>query len=232
MNSRSKRTPIEEADQGGRFQAAAEQLSDLMNSGSLVTSPYASADLPYFCGLDDIGRDHALERIETMVTVCLDSLAKGAKITDNAALVECFLKYRDYTSVDSLFELLEEDDSVEVYNTSHRVLFTSVGTLSAVSYTLEELYCRKWTELLSRDVMGVHESLFKLAEEVLAGKHHDIISTQYIPDHVCREPKSVEKRSFIIFPRFFAPIYQMGKIAGYLCANKLFPYDEPPIFHP
>jgi hypothetical protein len=230
MNADSNPHPVDPPASNDRFRVALESLAALMSAEGCVALAASAPELPYFQRLDDAGQALALRRVETMNAVCVNTLQRGHRIFDNAALTMSFLSHAGLTSVDSLFETLHEDDGVEIFNTDHLSEFISANTLRVVSYSLEELYCRQWTELLARDVRGVHDALLQLSLEMLDGKHQGLVPTNYIPDHVCREVDSSEMRSIIMFPHFFAPIYRDGKVAGYLCANKLFEYNELPPF--
>lgn len=210
------------------FKAAGEKLIALMKDEEFKTKLTLDDSFPLFRALPLAQKTLAVSRLETMLDLCQKTLARGLTLSNPSALLETFFDQYGLSSVQGLFENLQDDDSVEVYDTTHQLVFANLIAFRAVSFTLEDVYCRPWTDMLSRDTRGVHEALMKVGQEILAGTKNALTSTAFIPDHVCREMNSPEMRSFIVFPNFFAPLYRGRDIAGYVCVNKLFPYVETP----
>lgn len=208
------------------FRASGTALVVLLAKENFETRLSREPTLPVFSALPFDQKILALARLETMLDLCRETLARKQTLGSSTALLETFFDRYSLNSVDGLFENIQEDDSAEVYDTNHQLIFANLSAFRLVSFTLEDVYCRPWTELLTRDTRGVHESLMKVGTEIIEGKRTALTSTAFIPDHVSREINSPENRSVIVFPNFFAPLYQQGTIAGYVCVNKLFPHTE------
>jgi hypothetical protein len=210
-----------------RFVASTRRLANFLNKDGIPSVPFADPSVPVFSALSDIEKRHALWRVKSMNSLCEQVQGKGDYVNRCAITTRAFLEQSGFTSSPDLFQQFEEDDCVDIFNSSHQLIFASLRTFGLVSFTLETFFSRPWMELLSRDHYGVHEKLYQLSIDILAGKHTNTVSTTFVTDHICREINSIEKRSFIVFPRFFAPVFEGDQVVGYLCTNKIFPYDEP-----
>ncbi len=210
-----------------RFVASTRRLAKILNNDGIPSIPFTEPSVPLFTALSDIEKRHALWRIKFMIELCEKVQGKGDYVNRSAITTQAFLEQSGFTSSPDLIEQLEEDDNVDIFNSSHQLIFASLRTFGLVSFTLEQFFSRPWMDLLSRDHYGVHEKLYQLTQDILAGKHINTVSTTFVTDHICRELTSLEKRSFIVFPRFFAPVFEGDQVVGYLCTNKIFPYDEP-----
>ncbi|MGE5084855.1 MAG: hypothetical protein ACM3MG_01040, partial [Bacillota bacterium] len=67
-------------------------------------------------------------------------------------LITAALEYYGWTLSSEEFELIPEDSLVEIYNQHHTQVFRSFNFFEHSSYTLEDLYCRKWFHLYERDL--------------------------------------------------------------------------------
>jgi PAS domain-containing protein len=204
-----------------RFRKVTLELHALLISHEVVEKlqPFRDDSLPYFSTLSTEAQTQTIGRIEMMLNLCKQTVASGTSIASPSAILETFFKNTGLSSIDGLFENVQEEDSIELFDTNHQLVFANLRIFQLISYPLEDVFCRPWTDLLDRENAIVTESLLKLGNEMLSGKRTKLTSTAVIPDHVCREKDSPGMVGFKIVPNFFAPVYHGGVIAGFLCSN-------------
>ena len=219
MNTSMMKSPVATE----QFKAAGNELLELLQREGISNHLPLTRDasLPHFSKLDSETQKQTLMRIEMMVSLCKQTMASGASIASPSAILETFFQNTGLSSIEGLFENVQEDDSIELFDTTHQLVFANLRVFQVVSYPLEELFCRPWTDLLGRDRPEINESLLKLGNEMLTGKRTKLTSTAVSPDHVCHEKDSPLMKVFEVIPNFFAPVYHGGAIAGYLCSNNL-----------
>lgn len=188
--------------------------------------PFVNESLPVFSTLAPLEAANALSRLETMLETYQLAKSRGQSFDDSRSLLETFLEVSGTSTEPDVLEQIREEQTVEVYSADQKLRLASLKSLQVISYSFEDIFCRLWSDVLSRDLMGITEALTKVAVDILTERVDRIIYTGSIPDHVCREVNSEEKRSIIVFHHFFAPLRKNGKTTGFLCVNQVFPYDE------
>ena len=146
-----------------RFLEAADTIVELAAEDGFTVRPYLDRELPVFSSLAPAEAGYALTRIETMVGVCKFARARGERLQDSRAMLACYLEVSGSTTEPGVLDQIEDDHTLEIYSTDHKLVFAALKSLDVTSYSLEEIYCRPWTELLSRDVPGISEALYQVA---------------------------------------------------------------------
>lgn len=223
MGSAKQISGSDEQGRTNQFIHLSSEIASFAKSEDLSITPFDDAALPHFSQMTEGDREHVLWQLETLRSV-LDSVqAERDRLRSARSLTWGFLKHMKYTVPTELFHWLDDSDHVDAYSADHKMLFASLEVFRFLSYSLEDFYCRPWTKLFKRDRQGVHEALFSLSNNVLKGLHPGIVSTDYVPTHVTIETESKHAKRIIQRPRFFSPLYENGRIVGYLCVNQLQP---------
>lgn len=126
------------------------------------------------------------------------------KVT-NADFFKSVLSYFDYEVDPTFFEHLQENQTIEIYNTSNIQLFRNFNYFELSSYSLLHLISFQWFELFERDP--------KITEKILTGGREVLASQQKtkkwnIPKHELKEillgdtPKTLVVENGTITPVF------------------------------
>jgi PAS domain-containing protein len=201
-----------------RFRHVGNELLELLEAEGVTSKLRLARDesLPYLNALPEDAQKAVLIRLEMMLSLCKQTMANGASISSPSAVLETFFQNIGLSSIEGLFENVQEEDAIEFWDTNHQLVFANLRIFAIVGYPLEEIFCRPWTDLLARELPEIDAKLLSLGNEMLTGKKTKLTSTAVIPDHVCYEKDSPLRQSYKLMPNFFAPV-----IAGYICCNRI-----------
>ncbi|MFM6929166.1 MAG: hypothetical protein ACKOX6_11920 [Bdellovibrio sp.] len=134
------------------FRRHADGITRLIQEDGILFRPYSQPSLPYFSALSEQEQKDVLANITAYNEICHAVFKKNASLKNTQAMIEATLEYYGWTMKPEDFELISEDYLVEIYNQQHTQIFRSFNFFEHSSYTLEDLYCRKWFHLYERDL--------------------------------------------------------------------------------
>ncbi len=185
-----------------------------------VILSFRDSNLQHFSQLSSDSKIAINQQLHTLVSICAGLQEQGEKIRSVKSLIWAFLKHFQCVGPSDLLTHIHEGDFVDAYGFNHRMLFAGLTFFEVFNYSLEEFFCCSWFDLFERKDQTVQQQLLDLSHEMVIGKHQNIISTKYIPHHLCQEKASKEKMMVRVEPQFFAPLFHQGRIIGYLCVNR------------
>jgi len=200
-----------------RFIELSMSLSRQAELEGLRIVPFHSTELKYFSVLPDYEQRHVLEQLEALNSICMHIQGQGASIRSVKNLTWAFLKHFKCTAPSNLIDCLNDDDLVNAFGKEHKLLFASFNFFEALSYSLEEIYCRPWMQLLQREERE-QEQLESLSNELLEGRVQDVSSMKYIRNHEVEEAATDIRVSLWIEPQICAPLYYKSEVIGYVGA--------------
>lgn len=204
------------------FAELAESLSEMCGREGLKISPFADQSLPYFSKLSQEGQRLATEQLRTTVTLAERLQGEGKKICKSKTLVWAYLSHMGFTAPSDLQNHISDDNEIiDVYNVDHRLIFANLTFFQYCSYSLEEQYSRTWYELYLREDPNIQNQLLRICQELVEGRYTDVLPVQFIGTHRVREVSSRTRKSFDVSPIVCSPIFERGRVCGYLWVNKI-----------
>lgn len=209
----------EDPTQTASFLALGAGLRELFARSGILSVVTRSAELPYFKALDIESRDKVL-RMMGIVLECGQAMeAHQLSVSRNRSLAWRVMTAMGFKPLSDAFDLITETDIIEIYDSEGKVVFATPVYFDLTSYTMEDLYCRPWTELWGRDPK-ITEALYAKVGEVLDPTNEKTIPI-VIPEHEVYETSSYEKRRAIVKPKLFSPVRDRLGQRGFISVNKL-----------
>ena len=133
-----------------KFRSHCESITLAIQEEGIVFRPYASRSLPYFCRLSTSEQNEVIENISNYDAICAEVRRNGGTLKDNRLLLKTALKRFGWEIAPEFYDKIHDDHMIEVYNLQHTQVFRGFRFFCFSSYTLEDLYCRKWYHLYDR----------------------------------------------------------------------------------
>jgi len=180
--------------------------------------------MPHFTKLDEKEQEHVIWKVSNLVEVCQKLQSQVKSAGDAKALTAEFLKHIDIQPPKGLLEKISPDDSVDIYTEQHQMVFATLAYFKSFTYSLEEFFCRPWTELYASDTPYVYEQYLELANCLLSGRVKGMVKIDSIPNHVAFELLQPGKLAIVAVPKFASPLLESdGRLCGYLFVHTLAP---------
>lgn len=216
---RQNRSTLPTGQQRESFIELSTRLASFVQAEGGAATPFHDPALPHFSSLDPLHQDFILQQLSTYVFVCEEVKRSGFSVRDARALTWRMLKHLNLTPLGDAFEMIGSEDLVEIYNERHVQCFASLNFLEYVTYTLEDLYCRPWMELYSRDE-EIARRIYSSLQLMIEGQIEGTLLLD-IPSHLVRETCSVGRRSAVVRPKIFSPVSERGRRSGFITVNEM-----------
>lgn len=196
-----------------KFRALCEEVSTMLEKEGWSVRPYALESLPYFQQLSAAEQVQATELLSQYVDICRTVYSAGRRIKDMPFLVQTALKYYGFEVSQGVLDQLENVKGriVEFYSPNHTQFFRSFNFFEFCSYTIEDIFCRAWISLYSRE----EEVALRLLEQVnyvLSGKvSHPVIITEV---QKLQERVSLERLQVYMTRIYMEPLVKDGNVEG------------------
>lgn len=179
--------------------------------------PFVNESLPYFSAHSEIGKSAILANLRLFNQVCENVVASGESVLDSRVMLWHVLRLLDFIFPSDLFDYITSDHLVEVYDFNNIQIFRNLKFFDMTSYCLEELLCRPWIELFSREdqsqIAKITEILSKMYSKEITG----VISLKEIGLNRIIETDSPFHIRADILIHFSAPILNKAKqVVGYI----------------
>ncbi|MBO9667685.1 MAG: hypothetical protein J7501_12830 [Bdellovibrio sp.] len=148
------------------FRAKAERICDFIQEEGVLFRPFARETLPYFCKLPLTEQQVVVRDITLYEQICQDVRAAKGSLKDNHLFLQKALnRFNWHIRPEDLLKIHEEH-LLEIYDLNQTQVFRSFRFFEVCSYTLEDLYCRKWWHLYHRNPSD-QDFVFHEVEEFL-----------------------------------------------------------------
>ncbi|MCM2352584.1 MAG: hypothetical protein NDI63_03130 [Pseudobdellovibrio sp.] len=196
------------------------KLQKVLGKEGLFVIPFEEPGLPFFSSLTSEQKDVILEQMQTLLEIAQDLQAHNLKVTEPANLIRTFFRKFNLNAPSRVVDSITRHDIVDVWNLDSRLIIASFNFFDICTYSLEELFCRPWAELFSRD-NDIHIQIYQLCRSLLNGEITQPVDTTYIPQHKVRETYAPEKHYAVLQPRIFSPVYAGDKLFGFMSVNRI-----------
>ncbi|WP_413943200.1 hypothetical protein [Bdellovibrio sp. HCB-162] len=194
------------------FKASSEKTAALIFEEGILFRPYAQPSLPYFGMLSDNEQEDVIRDLQTYYQICTNVKKSGGTLKDTRLMTEMALKEFGYSVKQEDLELIESHHLVEIYNLSQLQIFRSFRFFELSSYTLEDLYCRKWYHLYERH----EEDHIATAEKVTEFLKNPASMKLDLKEHSIREKETLERLHVFSQLHWFIPTYHQDTLSGIL----------------
>jgi hypothetical protein len=207
-----------ETELHGRFTEAANNTMANLEAKGITIQAFYDPKLPHFTALSTTEKLDVTSHLKGMETVLsqLDTPAAHSAPT----LAQTYIKHMRYTVADEVWGYIDETDVVDIYGQDNRLKFASLRLFGAVSYSIEDVFCRSWLELYHRSREDVLQQIYKVCEEIILKARKDIVHMDSLPLHSCVEIDSPLKRQFVLRAKVFAPVHKIDRLVGFMCVNR------------
>ncbi|MEK2646415.1 hypothetical protein [Bdellovibrio sp. BCCA] len=194
------------------FKAFSEKIAALIFEEGILFRPYASPSLPYFHMLSDNEQEDVIRDLETFHRICINVKNAGGTLKNTRLMTEIALKEFGYSVKSEDLDLIEPYHLTEIYNLSQLQIFRSFRFFELSSYTLEDLYCRKWYHLYERR----EEDHVATAEKVTEFLKSPASMKLNFKEHSIREKETLERLHVYSQLHWFIPTYHQDTLSGIL----------------
>lgn len=196
------------------------KLQKVLGKEGLFIIPFEEPGLPFFSNLSPDQRTQIISQIKTLLELSEDMQAHNLKVTEPANLIRAFFKKFNLHAPTWVVDSITKHDIVDVWNLDSRLIIASFNFFDICSYSLEELFCRPWAELFSRDT-DIHIQIFQLCRSLLNGEITQPVDMTYIPQHQVRETYANVNTYALMQPRIFSPVYSGNQLFGFMSVNRI-----------
>ncbi|WP_374030914.1 hypothetical protein [Bdellovibrio bacteriovorus] len=197
-----------------RFKILSENISVLIEEEGLLVRPYGHTTLPYFNLLTAEEQEQVLKDILVYFQVCTDVKSQNGSLKDTRLFTEKAI-HRLGVSVDPfILEQIHPHHLIEIYTQAHTQIFRSLRFFEVCSYSLEDLYCRKWYHLYQRTTQD-QENL-----EADIGRYYSQNPLKTLqataPEHTIRALGALERDEIITQIFWLSPLQSLTKGDSYI----------------
>lgn len=202
------------------FRKAAISISQILLGELINVTPFWDPDLLYFSKLTVQEQELLIKSFNAQIELLQAMPKQGLSfLSSNRILVLSFLNKMGLGHAEDLLDYLSDSDFVAAYNDRLQIIFLSPNHLIWMTYSLEEIHCRPWYELFSRDPV-ITQKLIERGMDFALGKRTTTMLSDDIPPHTVSEISGPESAKAISYSKFYSPLFKEGKASGFLVSNE------------
>lgn len=188
MGSLAQNNNDDYSNERSLFVNLADTIVELGQSAGVKIFPYRDKRVPWFMAMTSTDRQKVISELQVFVDICQDCLAMGGSLTNSRSLVWCALKRLGLQQGSDLFTFITDEQVIEIYSYEQVQIFRNFNFFKYVSYTLEDIHCRKWYEIFCRPDNSIVDSIS--AEVAKLVQHYQVVDID-VPEHEVVEIDSI-----------------------------------------
>lgn len=199
-----------------RFKILSENISSLMEDEGFVVRPFGHPTLPYFNLLSNEEQEQALKDLLIYFQICMDVRSQGGSLKDTRFFTERAIFRLGAEADAAILDFIRPDHLVEIYNQAHTQIFRSLPYFEVCSYSLEDLYCRKWYHLYERQP----EDQALLEQSIAQFYSQNPLRSLEVtaPEHLIREKGSLGRMAILTKLHWLSPLNSNTQGESYILA--------------
>lgn len=201
------------------FRELSENIRKWAALKCITIQPFRDKGLSTFQGLPFEQQDAVLRHLKALEIALWKATGLDTSLLETVSVTSRALQEMGYTLAPEIIFQLEDSDSIIAYNKFQQMIFVSPNNFLLTSYSLEELYCRRWMDLFRRHDM-ISQVLIERATRLASSRPREPIMNTDIPPHSLIEVETDEKRAFICNSKFYAPIFLGNEPHGFIAVNR------------
>lgn len=143
---------------------------------------------------------------------------EGGDVADEKALLWRFLRRMNYTPTSDIFDLIADEDYIEVYDIEGLQIYRSLNYFDLVSFTIEDLVTLNWKMDFKRD-RTVLLHLLEVTLRIATGTLHKTYSCSKVPVHHVQEMLG-QKYLHELGLKYISPLRVDGKAVAIIASSK------------
>lgn len=194
-----------------QFMILANKTVQYAVSANVKLRAFSSPHLPYFSKLNTQDKQTVIEQLKTYNEICELVLSNAGDLADSSTLTWYALKKFNLRFPSDLFNFIEADSVVEVYDRSNVQIFRNFRFFEFSSYSLEDLLCRTWTELFTRGDESHTQSILDTSKKFYTKEITTVTPLSHVGAHRISESDSPYSYVMDATIDFLAPIYEQDR---------------------
>lgn len=186
------------------FFSSIETLRRMFKRYGFEVPGYRAGDIKKFENLSAQQRMDAVNTLKNYVYIYEGAVKEEILPYNEAKFLWYSLRKWQYTPSSDLFDKIEEDDFIEVYNIENIQIHRSFNYFRLSSYSLADIFTKPWTDLYDRDVY-LEKQIVGIVEKIFKGEITNTVFSN-LDVHYIRESLSNEKRVYKVYHKYFSPL--------------------------
>ena len=197
------------------FREAATRFTAAAELAGVVLNAYESPDLPLFSVLPDQQKQIITSQLNAQTELILESKPTRDDYSYNRRMAWAQIRRHGLVMSSDVFERLEDNDIIEIWDAKGHQLFRSFHGLQFFSYTLEEIYSYPFFELFERESTDLEVAYGQVFSKLVSGETQTTTLVDIRP-HLVREKRSRRKRSAVMTPKYVSPLKnKQGQVVAF-----------------
>jgi hypothetical protein len=202
-----------------RFLELANRYSEVLTRQNILLKTTSDqSTTPIFDALPEVEKNEVLERMEDDVNLFAEAEREGDLLRDSPRLVWRYMQKKHIVPCNDIFDKIEKEDVVSIYDLRNRQIFQNMRFLELVSVTLEQLFCSPWYAYSKRDP-EIEQSLYETAISIMSGQVRHTIAPP-APEHEAYEVNTEGLVKLSIKVKWVSPVFSSGNVAAMLVINR------------
>lgn len=195
-----------------QFKSLAQQICAFFLEEGILIRPYSNSQLRFFSTLPQDEQKSILADISTYQKICAAMAKRKNSLKDTRLFTKEALLQLDLRADEKHLEVIENHHLVEIYNLNHTQIFRSFRFFEVSSYTLEDIYCRKWWHLYERS--PADEALIQKIVGDFINSSEKTICHVDMPEHFIKEKDTLEHLVVKTQLHWLIPLYRGDQLAA------------------
>lgn len=145
-------------------------------------------------------------------------LNEGGDAADEKGLLWRFIRRMGYTPTSDIFDLITNEDYLEIYDQEGQQIYRSLNYFDLVSFTIEDLVTLNWKTDFKRD-RTVLLHLLEVTVRFATGRLHKTYSCDNVPTHQVKEMIG-QKYLHELGLKYISPMKVAGKTVAFIATSK------------
>ncbi len=214
-------------DQAAEFRELCVLLTQLTRAHGVRTVAFDDPSLRHFTALKHDQRVQCLDLLRNYVDVLSSADNEGLDLTDSPLLTFKMIRKMGLTAPSDIFDKMTRDCVVELYNRDNIQIFRNLRFFEICSYTIEDIICREWWKLYSRED-EITRGIFVWGSRIFSQEVSRTVRPE-IPRHVLRENESFRRFGMYVDLDFMTPVYAGKEVFGAIVVEKAEIFEALPI---
>lgn len=200
------------------FRSLAENVACLLTNEKVRAIPYHESHLPHFSALSSEKKRQACHDIKCYLQSLEAVLAGNGSLRDKRSLWTA-LKFFGFTPTSDIFELINAEDAIEIYNAEGLQIWRNLGFMEVCSYSLEEVFCYTWQERYERHPEAMSK-LVTILENMKTDRPPRTVRADV--NNMLVEVFSMEKLIIDVHHEYMSPVMDSDRqMAGFVISSKV-----------
>lgn len=224
MNLKAKSFEFSPDWEGGtgdvkRFYELACRYQEIGAMHGIKIRTFKSPDLPLFHAASPEVRKRATDFLESILSIHEEAIAAKEVPVNSRQLIWRALRKLSLVPGRDVFDSLTDDDVVVMYDGAHKVIFWNLQFFKFISYSIEELFFRSWTEFTRREP-EIQQKLIEFATDIVTGKITGTFKID-VSKHRVEEIDSAERVITMMEFPFGSVLTKNGQFGGMLIVQRM-----------